>query len=174
MILAKKKQIEEEQEQDEDLNKVDAVDLSEELSNYNEIIDQLCAGDDEDDDDDDDFNDNDEDEDDDLNLSASLKNLTIKRKKIQQSHFNDSVVDLLANFSMHSKDFEMYKSLQSQGGATVNSDSNKNVNNGEGENDIDEENMFAENDIENSIQQNKASIEENTAGKIFSVKFVLF
>ena len=134
----------------DDLTKND--DLSEDLNNYNEIIDQLCAGDDNDEDD---FDDEDDDEGDDLDLSDSLK---VARKKSREANLNESVVELLANFSMRSKDFEMYRNLQFGGGSAsaVNNASSAAAAAVDGENDIDEENMFAENDIENSIQQHIA------------------
>ena len=138
VIQSKKQEIEDENE-NEDLSEAD-------LSNYNEIIDQLCAGDDNDDDFDDD-NDDEEDEENGLNLVASLKNLNLNgMQNNQRSNLNESVGDLLANFSMNSKDFEMYRSLQA-----INNNNNNLI---ADENDIDEENMFAENDIENSLQKN--------------------
>ena len=125
-------------DEDEDLSEAD-------LSNYNEIIDQLCAGDD----DEEDFDDENDDEESGLNLVASLKNLNPNgMPNNQRSNLNESVGDLLANFSMNSKDFEMYRSLQA-----INNNNNNNHMVAD-ENDIDEENMFAENDIENSLQKN--------------------
>jgi hypothetical protein len=131
---SKKQQIED----DEDLSDAD-------LSNYNEIIDQLCAGDDNDDDYDDD---NDDDEE--LNLATSLKNLNSNgAQNDHRSNLSESVGDLLANFSMNSKDFEMYRSLQAINNNNMVAD----------ENDIDEENMFAENDVENSLQKKSSNID---------------
>jgi hypothetical protein len=121
------------------------ADLSE--SNYNEIIDQLCA-DDENDHDFDDDDDDDQDDPDDHQSENLLNTIRGGSAAGQTSHkFNESVVELLANFSLRSKDFDIYRSLQCGGGggaagATLDA-----------ENDIDEENMFAENDIEHALQQ---------------------
>ena len=148
---SKKQQIED----DDDLSDAD-------LSNYNEIIDQLCAGDDNDDEDYDDDNDDDDEE---LNLAPALKNLNSNgAQNNHRSNLSESVGDLLANFSMNSKDFEMYRSLQA-----INNNNNNNV--AADENDIDEENMFAENDVENSLQKNASSNEVNQ-GRLIKQAFL--